>query len=340
VPATETSPSARRTNLALLLALGVAVVTGAVSYATGTRWARWPVTAHGMAGLAIVLLAPWKAAFAGRARRRAGYDRASSVMLAVLVAVTVISGILFVTAGRGLRYGPFNAMQVHVGAALLAIPLAVHHIVSHRLLPRRTDLSRRNLLRVAGLGGAAAVTYGVVEGVNRVLGLPGGGRRFTGSYEVGSGGGAFPTTQWFNDSVPEIRPEEWRLTVDTGSRIIELSLADLSSTTTVTAVLDCTSGWYSEQAWRGVPLADLMGDADGNSIVVRSATGYSRRFPRSDADGLLLATHLGGDPLSAGHGAPARLVAPGRRGFWWVKWVVAVEVSDRSWWLQPPFPLT
>ena len=27
------------------------------------------------------------------------------------------------------------------------------------------------------------------------------------------------------------------------------------------------------------------------------------------------------------------------RGFWWVKWVVAVEVSDAPPWLQPPSPL-
>ena len=36
----------------------------------------------------------------------------------------------------------------------------------------------------------------------------------------------------------------------------------------------------------------------------------------------------------------ARLVAPGRRGFWWVKWVVSVELDPTPWWRQPPFPLT
>ena len=28
------------------------------------------------------------------------------------------------------------------------------------------------------------------------------------------------------------------------------------------------------------------------------------------------------------HGAPLRLVAPGRRGFQWVKWVVAINVTS------------
>jgi DMSO/TMAO reductase YedYZ molybdopterin-dependent catalytic subunit len=62
-------------------------------------------------------------------------------------------------------------------------------------------------------------------------------------------------------------------------------------------------------------------------------------LPVRDAGHLLLATSAAGQPLSAGHGAPVRLVAPGRRGFWWVKWVVRLDVVDEPWWLQPPFPL-
>ncbi|MBA3290380.1 MAG: molybdopterin-dependent oxidoreductase, partial [Actinobacteria bacterium] len=67
---------------------------------------------------------------------------------------------------------------------------------------------------------------------------------------------------------------------------------------------------------------------------------YARRFPLTDASRLLLATRVGGNLLSEGHGFPARVVAPGRRGFWWVKWVTSIDVDDRSWFLQPPFPLT
>ena len=75
------------------------------------------------------------------------------------------------------------------------------------------------------------------------------------------------------------------------------------------------------------------------SVVVRSVTGYSRRFPLDEARSMLLATRVGGDVLSAGHGFPARLVAPGRRGYHWVKWVESVEASTRPWWRQPPLPL-
>ncbi len=84
---------------------------------------------------------------------------------------------------------------------------------------------------------------------------------------------------------------------------------------------------------------DRLLAAGGRSVVVRSATGYARRFPRRDAAHLWLATRLGGELLVAAPGAPVRLVAPGRRGFWWVKWVRRIEVVEAPWWLQSPFPL-
>jgi DMSO/TMAO reductase YedYZ molybdopterin-dependent catalytic subunit len=109
----------------------------------------------------------------------------------------------------------------------------------------------------------------------------------------------------------------------------------------VRAVLDCTGGWYAEQDWAGVPVAALLGGRGrARSLLVRSATGYGVRFPLADLERLLLATRVGGAPLSPRHGFPVRLVAPGRRGFWWVKWVVSIEVDPAPWWRQPPFPLT
>jgi DMSO/TMAO reductase YedYZ molybdopterin-dependent catalytic subunit len=95
------------------------------------------------------------------------------------------------------------------------------------------------------------------------------------------------------------------------------------------------------QDWEGARLDRLLPTVgEGASIIVRSATGYGRRLPTRDASRLMLATRIDGEPLSAGHGSPLRLVAPGRRGFWWVKWVTSVEVDGRPWWWQSPFPLS
>ena len=59
-----------------------------------------------------------------------------------------------------------------------------------------------------------------------------------------------------------------------------------------------------------------------------SVTGYRWSLPLSEAEDAVLATHVGGERLPHGHGAPARLLASGRRGFQWVRWVTRVEVRS------------
>jgi DMSO/TMAO reductase YedYZ molybdopterin-dependent catalytic subunit len=65
-------------------------------------------------------------------------------------------------------------------------------------------------------------------------------------------------------------------------------------------------------------------------VRVISHTGYRWSFDIRTARQLLLATHVGGEALSHDHGAPVRLVAPGRRGFEWVKWVTRVELHEHA----------
>ena len=147
-----------------------------------------------------------------------------------------------------------------------------------------------------------------------------------------------PVSQWLDDQVQRIDAEAYGL--DIAGATLRLEDLDALPQEIITATLDCTGGWYSTQEWAGVRLDALVEPSDAASIKVISATGYSRRFPVADLENLWLATRVGGEPLSSGHGAPVRLVAPGRRGFWWVKWVTRVETSDLPWWLQSPFPLT
>ncbi len=333
----------RRTNLALLILLGLALGSGTLAFAVGTPSAARVVTvAHGALGLALLLLVPWKSAIAGRGMRRPGprRGRVAGVALAVLVAGALASGVWHALGGYGVTLG-VTPMQVHVGTALLAVPFAVGHVLAHRPQLRRTDLTRRWLLRTGALGGGSLLLYAAGEATASVLDLPGADRRATGSHEVGSGRPeSMPVTQWFTDSVPTVDVEQWRLRLVIGAMERLLSYDDVAAgRDVVAAVLDCTGGWYAEQEWRGLRLDRLVAGAPGRSIEVVSVTGYRRRFPITDAPHLLLATSVAGLPLSAGHGAPVRLVAPGRRGFWWVKWVERVEVDDLPWWVQPPFPL-
>lgn len=331
----------RRTNLGLLATLSLALGTGILAYGVGTGQVTWIVLAHGALGLAAVLLAPWKSVIVGRSWPRAGATRWLSVLLGVVAATTVVTGVVHATGTRHL--GPLTAMQVHVGAAVTLIPLLMWHVWTRPAPVRSSDLSRRNLLRAGGLLATGVTVWGAIEELLEAVGARGADRRGTGSLEVGSyDPDAMPITQWFDDRVPVIDGDTWRLTIVDGGGRRELDRGALTDgRRDLVATLDCTGGWYAEQRWAGIRLAELLEVPDGaRSVHAVSVTGYSRRFPLRDLPHLLVATAVDGAPLSAGHGFPARIVAPGRRGFWWVKWLDRVEVSRRPWWLQSPFPLT
>lgn len=336
------SRSGRRTNLALLALTAAALVTGAFAFAIGRPWVRWVVAAHGAAGIGIALLGPWKSVIAARGVRRRRERSLLSVAFAVVVVVVLATGVGHAT-GVLVSIGPVTSMQVHVGAALASLPLAAWHLVARRTWPRRTDLSRRNLLRAGVVTGGAVAVYAGIESMSNLVGLPGAGRRGTGSFERGSfDPDRMPVTQWLNDAVPTVDAEGWRLEVVDAAGARTVTYEDLAlHDATVAAVLDCTGGWWAEQRWEGVVLGDLLSGAGAAaSVEVTSLTGYARRFPVADADRILLATRIGGEPLSAGHGFPARLVVPGRRGFWWVKWVERIQLSDVPWWWLAPFPVS
>ena len=322
----------RRTNLALLVLIVGAFASGVLMWTVGSGWTRWPTVVHGLVGVAIVAMAPWKSVVSRRGlRRRGGGGALPSLGLALAVVVALVSGFVHRTGGRGA--GPVLVMQIHVGAALAALPLALWHVGSRRVRPRAADVERRTVLRGALLVGAStAVT----------LAVPHAGRAPTRSLERGSfRPAAMPVTQWLLDSVPMVDSDAWRLRV--GARLWLRDDLERLADDEILATLDCTGGWFANQRGRGVRLDRLLVASDvrsGRSIEVRSVTGYTRRFPHDDAPSLVLATGVGGKALSVGHGFPARLVAPGRRCFWWVKWVGEIDVDDSPWWWQPPLPLT
>ena len=325
-----------RTNLALLVLLAVAFLTGWLAFAFATAPSRWSLIVHATGGFAVLALLPWKSMIARRGLRRAGPGRWASIVLGVLVLVSIAAGLLHST-GLAVNIGPLTAMDFHVGAAIAAVPFAIWHVVARRVKVRPTDLSRRAALRGGAVLAGAAAAYATSEIVVRAAGLNGATRRFTGSYEAGSNEpDLLPISSWMFDAIPNLDAGSWTLRAPTRAwNYDELSAFD----DRVTATLDCTGGFYSTQDWSGARLDRLVGGATGGSIRVVSHTGYDRRFPLDEASRLVLATRIGGRPLDPGHGFPARLVSADRRGFWWVKWVVAIEVDDLPHWWQSPFPL-
>ncbi len=329
----------RRTNVALLVLLPLAVATGLIANAAGTQWGIHPSVFHGITAFAVLFLAPWKQVVVRRSLARRRKPPWVSLLLLLLVLTTLTTGLLHAGGYQG-GFGPLTVMQVHVGGALVALVLAWFHYRMHPVRFRRVaDLNRRTFLRTGGLAFGATMVWLSLEGTLDALGLVGGERRFTGSHERGSfDPRGFPVTSWLDDRVQHIDGDAWQLEIEGVAWSLDEILAVPHDS--FDAVLDCTSAWYSEQTWTGVRLDRLIPDGEHRSFVVNSQTGYARRFPARDAKRLWLVTHVGGEPLSAGHGFPARIVAPGRRGFWWVKWVTGIQTSDVPWWIQLPFPAT
>jgi DMSO/TMAO reductase YedYZ molybdopterin-dependent catalytic subunit len=210
----------------------------------------------------------------------------------------------------------------------------------------RDITGRRLLLRRGALAAGGLGLWLAAEGVTRAARLSGGARRFTGSRAVAAGGpNDFPATSWLFDNPDAIDGGSWRLRV-AGAVAEPLSLPrdELAPDIGERAVIDCTGGWYADRLWRGVRLGSVLDrarvDGRAQSVVVRSVTGYWRRLPLGEARRTLLATHVDGEPLSHGHGAPLRLIAPGRRGYEWVKWVTEIEVSRRPSWWKWPLPIS
>ena len=332
----------RLTNLLLYLLVVAEVVTGILGWLLpGARaGALYPL--HRALGVALLLVLLWKQVVVRSSfRRRLGRrppDR--SVLIGAVAGVALLGSL-----GLGLAWtlGPvsfdafwgYSPLNLHVFLGLGLLPFLFWHLLHRRERGglAKDLLGRRSALQLIGLGIGATVAWQLLERAADTWAAPG-SRRATGSKHAGSfSGNDYPVTIWQFDAVPPLDPATWRLEV-TGlvSAPASVTYADLRrlEPREVTAVLDCTGGWWSEQVWRGVSVGDVLDAcavrAGARTVEVVSVTGHRWAFPLGELRGALLATHVGGEPLTPGHGYPVRLVAPGRRGFQWVKWVARLEV--------------
>ncbi|ELZ54671.1 MULTISPECIES: molybdopterin-dependent oxidoreductase [Halorubrum] len=329
-------PPPRAVDWSLFAFVVAEALTGLVSFTVGVPEG-WPLFwLHRALGVGIVALLAWKLARVRRRLTDPGLWRRSTALsvLTLVAAVGAIgTGVAWVF-GVDVRLSYWTLLSVHVGFGLALVPLVAAHAATRFRLPRRVDFERRrtavSYFALLAAGGAA---YRLQQAANDALDTAGADRRFTGSQpREGAGNAAFPITSWVADDPAPIDRDDYRLTVGgLVSDPAELTVDDLAAGHETEALLDCTSGWYTVQKWGGIRVGDLLdaaGELGDDAAYVRftSVTGYRWSLPIDEAEDALLATRVGGEPLSHGHGAPARLVAPDRRGFQWVKWVTRVEV--------------
>jgi len=147
-------------------------------------------------------------------------------------------------------------------------------------------------------------------------------------------------------SIPSWDRIKWRLAVDgLVEHPLSLSMEDLVGTWTrqVTADFHCVSGWsVAALRWEGVSVAALLDHVaihpEARALRFESADGAYVDFldlAVARRPEVIIALRLGGAPISAERGAPARLVVPfyyGYKGVKWLRRITAVEVADTGYW--------
>lgn len=338
--------NSRVVNLCIFVLILVQFVTGLLGLIVSTDSWRIVFIGHDILGMLVIALLFWKVQIALRSlAKRPGHSgqKALSLVGSVFLLLTLATGILWVLRLTPVRtFAGITLVSLHIYISAALGLLFAAHALTRWPRPKRTDFARRRaFMGLAGATAAAVTGWWLLEllspftakaqGVGHIV-----ARRFTGSRnaqaEWNLDSTSFPQTQLLFDNPDPVDQKAWQLHI-TGNVEQSISLgydAFTNATDQVTAVLDCTSGWYSEQTWRGVPVGQILdrtvAGSDAKFVIFRSITGYAWPIPLDEARNGLLATHVAGAPLSHGHGFPLRVVLPGRRGLQWVKWLSEIEV--------------
>ncbi|WP_447973682.1 sulfite oxidase-like oxidoreductase [Nitrospira sp. Kam-Ns4a] len=144
---------------------------------------------------------------------------------------------------------------------------------------------------------------------------------------------------------PSIVLEEWTLTV---GGLVENPFTwtwqQYLSQPQVQVVSDfhCVTTWSTfDNVWEGVGFRTLLRVArprpEARFVFFTSYDGYTTNLPLEacDAEDVLIARTLNGEPLSREHGGPARVIVPSRyawKGAKWIKDIAFLERDRKGYW--------
>ena len=153
--------------------------------------------------------------------------------------------------------------------------------------------------------------------------------------------GQYLTEKWpvlHYGSVPRFDPRTWSFRVF-GKVLNEFSLKweefQKLPMTTVTADMHCVTTWSRlDQRWEGVAFSKIVELAkplpEAKFVIAHSEQGFTANIPIEFClrDDSLIALRANGEPLTAEHGAPARLVVPRLYAWKSAKWLRGIEFSS------------
>jgi DMSO/TMAO reductase YedYZ molybdopterin-dependent catalytic subunit len=139
---------------------------------------------------------------------------------------------------------------------------------------------------------------------------------------------------------PRIDLAAWRFTLSDGPRpLASWSWAEFEALprTAWQGDIHCVTTWSKfDTTWEGVSIDDLLAAAGVAPptayLLALSLDDYDTNVPVADLLGgrAMIATHFGGEPLTAEHGGPARLLVP-HLYFWKsAKWIKGLRFTPRD----------
>lgn len=102
------------------------------------------------------------------------------------------------------------------------------------------------------------------------------------------------------------------------------------------ATLNCVEGWSVTILWEGVLVKDLLNEtklnSSGKTIIFKAYDGYTTSFPISYImnNSIILAYKMNNVTMPPERGYPFQLVAEGKWGYKWIKWVTEIEVTNST----------
>ena len=141
-------------------------------------------------------------------------------------------------------------------------------------------------------------------------------------------------------SVPRFNPAAWDFRV-TGlvEQPLRLAWEEFNGLpkTQVTSDFHCVTRWSRfDNLWEGVAFREVLKRVrlkpGAAYVLVHAEQGFTANVPLADLDrdNVLFATHHDGQPLTADHGYPLRLIVPHLYAWKSVKWVRGLEFLEKD----------
>jgi len=153
--------------------------------------------------------------------------------------------------------------------------------------------------------------------------------------------GQYLTQKWpvlHYGPVPPFNPKTWDLRVfGNVENEFKLNWEEFQKLdqTTVTADMHCVTTWSRlDQHWEGIPFSKIVElakpKADSKFVIAHSEYGFTANTPIEYClrDDCLIALRANGEPLTAEHGSPARLVVPRLYAWKSAKWLRGIEFRE------------